>query len=294
MSDRLKDRLATAAFWAAAVLVTVLLAWLLAWILGRGLRYVDWSFLSFPPSNFEAGGGIGPQLFNSVWLLLISMLITVPVALFSAVYLAEYSGPGFFSSAIRLSLETLTSLPSIVIGLFGLLVFVNFAHLGYSVLAGALALTVLNLPAMVRIAEEALRAVPSELREASLALGVDHWETVRRVVLPAAFPSLLTGLILIAGRVFGEAAALLYTAGMSSPDISFTELDPTSPRSPWNLLRAGETLAVHIWKVNSEGVVPDARRVADGSAAVLVLVVLLFNLGARWAGRRMSRKMTGL
>ncbi len=293
MSDRLRDRLATAGFWTVAALVVALLVWLLGWTLYHGLRYVNWGFLTSPPSNIMAGGGIGPQLFNSVYLLVVSMLITVPIALFGAIYLAEYAKQGPLSSAIRLSLETLASLPSIVVGLFGLLVFVNFAHLGYSVLAGALALTVLNLPAMVRISEEALRAIPRELREASLALGAGDWETIRRVVLPAAFPSLLTGLILVAGRVFGEAAALLYTAGMSSPDISFAQLDLTSPRSPWNLLRAGETLAVHIWKVNSEGVVPDVRRVADGSAAVLVLVVLLFNLGARWVGRRMSRRMTG-
>ena len=293
MKGRSADRAATMAFWAAAGFVILLLAFLLGRTLYYGLPHISWDFLTGPPSNFKAGGGVGPQLFNSLYLLVISMLITVPLAVTGAIYLAEYAKEGPLASAIRLSLETLASLPSIVVGLFGLLLFVNLAGWGYSALAGAMALTVLNLPAMVRIAEEALRAVPRELREASLALGVPKWVTIRKVVLPAAFPALLTGVVLISGRVFGEAAALLYTAGMSSPNISLAQLDPTSPRSAINLFRPAETLAVHIWKVNSEGVIPDIRRVADGSAAVLVLVVMVFNLLARWLGRRVGNRLMG-
>ncbi len=293
MKGQIADRVATAALWGMAAFVVLLLAFLLGRTLYYGLPHVTWTFLTSPPSNFQAGGGVGPQLCNSLFLLVISMLVTVPLAVISAIYLAEYAKEGFASSAIRISLETLASLPSIVVGLFGFLLFVNLAGLGFSALAGALTLTVLNLPSMVRIAEEALRAVPRNLREASLALGVTQWQTIRKVVLPTAFPALLTGVIVISGRVFGEAAALLYTAGMSSPNISLVDLDPTSPRSALNLFRPAETLAVHIWKVNSEGVIPDIRRVADGSAAVLVLVVLLFNILARWLGRRIAARASG-
>jgi phosphate transport system permease protein len=179
-----------------------------------------------------------------------------------------------------------------VVGLFGLLIFVNMTGWGYSLMSGALALAVINLPLMVRISEEAIRSVPGELREASLALGATRWETMWRVILPSAFPGLVTGAIIAAGRVFGEAAALLYTAGMSSPILNFSDLNPLSPTSPLNPFRPAETLAVHIWKINSEALIPDVRRVADGSSAVLILVVLLFNICARWLGRRIYRRLT--
>ncbi len=119
-----------------------------------------------------------------------------------------------------------------------------------------------------------------------------HWQTITQVILPVALPGILTGTILAAGRVFGEAAALMFTAGMSSPPLDFSNWDPTSPTSPLNPFRPASTLAVHIWKINSEGIIPDAREVAAGASAVLVIAVLLFNLSARWLGRWIHRKMT--
>lgn len=293
MKAQTKDRLATWMFWAGAGLAVALLVSLLGYIIVRGSGAIDLAFLLGEPETRRAGGGIGPNIFNSFYLLFLSMALTVPVGLLGGIYLTEYARQNQITNLIRLSIETLTSLPSIVAGLFGLLIFVSMFGLGYSLAAGALALTVINLPLMVRLTEEALRTVPGELREASLSLGATRWQTIRRVVLPCAVPGLITGTIIAAGRVFGEAAALLFTAGMTTPHLDFGQLNILHPTSPWNPFRPGETLAVHIWKVNSEALIPDIRRVADGSAAVLLLVVLAFNLLARWTARRLRSRLEG-
>ncbi|MCL6448244.1 MAG: phosphate ABC transporter permease PstA [Armatimonadetes bacterium] len=292
MNARLADRLATVMFWLGAGTVLLILILLLVYILLHGFKSIDWHFLTAPPETIRVGGGIGPQIFNSFYLLFLTMLITAPIGLLAGIYLAEYAGRNRITETIRLCIEALTSLPSIVVGLFGLLLFVNKTGWGYSLLAGALALSVINLPLMVRISEESIRSVSDELREASLALGATRWQTIWRVVLPSALPGLITGGIIASGRVFGEAAALLYTAGMSSPNVNFHNWDIGSPTSPLNPFRPAETLAVHIWKINSESLIPDVRRVADGASAVLVLVVLLFNLSARWFGRYIYRRLT--
>lgn len=206
--------------------------------------------------------------------------------------MAEYAKPGKVTDLIRTCIEVLSSLPSIVIGMFGLLVFVNTTGWGYTILGGALALTVFNLPTMVRTTEDAIRTVPRELKEASLALGITHWHTIKTVILPTAFPSILTGAILAAGRVFGEAAALLFTAGLSTPRLDYTNWNPFSEQSPLNIFRPAETLAVHIWSVNTQGLIPDVEAVSSGSAAVLVISVLIFNLGARYLGSIIHKRAT--
>ena len=198
------------------------------------------------------------------------MLITTPLGLGAGIYLSQYAPDNKITRSIRTSIEVLSSLPSIVVGLFGLLVFVTYTGWGYSLLSGALALSVFNLPLMVRITEEAIGTVSNDQIEASLALGISKWKTITHVILPAAIPGILTGTILASGRVFGEAAALLFTAGMTSPDLDFSNWDLSSSSSPLNPFRPAETLAVHIWKVNTEGLIPDARQVADGASAILV------------------------
>jgi len=145
---------------------------------------------------------------------------------------------------------------------------------------------------MVRITEQGMSGVPAAQKEASLALGISKWKTIKSIMLPISMPVILTGTILAAGRVFGEAAALLFTAGMSSPRLDFTNWNPLSPTSPLNPFRPAETLAVHIWKINSEGLAPDAPQIAAGASAVLILTVLIFNLLARWVGRLMLKKFT--
>lgn len=293
MNSKTYDKIATIYFYLVAVFLVLFLLSLISYILYQGRTGFNLHFLTSPPKFMEAGGGIGPQLFNSIILLIITLIISVPIGLGAGLYMSEYAKPGKLTEIIRLSIETLSSMPSIVVGLFGLLVFVNMLHYGYSIVSGSLALTVLNLPVMARVSEDALKSVPNNLREASYALGSTKWQTILKVIIPTAIPGIITGVILTAGRIFGEAAALLYTAGMSTPTLNFTNLNPASPGSPFYIFRPAETLSVYIWKVNSEGLAPDARQIADGSAAVLLIMVLLFNILARWLGGLLHKKMTG-
>jgi phosphate transport system permease protein len=220
------------------------------------------------------------------------MLISIPLGVGAGIYMAEFAPANRLTDIIRTATETLASLPSIIVGLFGLLLFVQRLHMGFSVLAGALALTVFNLPIIERVAETSLRALPSGLREGSLALGMTRWQTIRTVLLPSALPGLVTGFILTAGRIFGEAAALLFTSGQSSSSLNWHDISLFSDTSPIGLFRPAETLAVHIWKLNSEGLVPDYRHIADGAAALLILFVLAFNVIARFLGRWLHRRIT--
>ncbi len=193
---------------------------------------------------------------------------------------------------MRTAIEILSSLPSVVVGLFGFLIFVVQFHFGFSILSGAIALTFFNLPLLTRSIETSLAQIPNLQREAGSALGLSRWETVIHIILPAAVPSIVTGVVLSAGRVFGEAAALIYTAGQSAPALNFTNWNPFNISSPLNPMRPAETLAVHIWKINSEGIMPDANAVSAGASAVLIIVVLLFNLSARKIGAQLYKKLT--
>ncbi|EXX84651.1 phosphate ABC transporter permease [Paenibacillus darwinianus] len=292
MNAKTADKIATALIVTIAAIIILILAGLLGYILIRGVGHISFDFLTSPPETIRAGGGIGPQLFNSLFLLVLTMIITIPLGLGAGIYMSEYAKPGRGTDFIRLVVEVLSSFPSIVVGLFGLLVIVNLFGFGFSLFSGALALTVFNLPLMVRITEQGLKSVPREQKEAGLALGLSKWKTIRSIMLPIAIPVILTGTILAAGRVFGEAAALLFTAGMSSPRLDFSDWNPLSPFSPLNPFRPAETLAVHIWKINSEGLAPDAPEIAAGASAVLIITVLLFNMIARWFGRYVHRKFT--
>ncbi|MFL2028750.1 phosphate ABC transporter permease PstA [Loigolactobacillus zhaoyuanensis] len=292
MNVKQQDKLATGVLYTIASLIILVLASLLAFILIQGLPHVTWHFLTTPARSFEAGGGIGIQLFNSFYLLVLAMLISVPLSLGAGIYLSEYAKKNWLTSLIRTSIEILSSLPSVVVGLFGFLIFVIQFKFGFSILSGALVLTVFNLPLLTRNVEESLASISSMQREAGLALGLSRWETVTRIIVPEALPGITTGMILGAGRVFGEAAALIYTAGQSAPALDFTNWNPFYIASPLNPLRPAETLAVHIWKINSEGIMPDAVTVSAGASAVLIIAVLLFNLSARWFGQHLYQKMT--
>ncbi|MGG3562235.1 phosphate ABC transporter permease PstA [Neobacillus rhizosphaerae] len=292
MNSKTADRIATGVFIAIAIIIVSILIGLFYYILVNGLKHISLDFLTTPSSNVRAGGGIRDQLFNSIYILVITMIIAVPLGVGGGIYMAEYAKPGKITDIIRSCIEVLASLPSIVIGMFGLLMFVNVTGWGYTILGGALALTVFNLPVIVRVSEDALRSVPRDLKEASLALGITHWHTIKTVLLPSAFPSILTGAILASGRVFGEAAALLFTAGLSTPRLDYANWNPFSAQSPLNIFRPAETLAVHIWSVNTQGLIPDVEEVSNGSAAVLVISVLIFNLLARWIGSLIHKKIT--
>ncbi|MGG0736715.1 phosphate ABC transporter permease PstA [Niallia taxi] len=292
MNSRVADRIATSVFVAIAIVIVSVLVGLFSYILFNGVSHISLDFLTNPSSNVRAGGGIRDQLFNSFYILFITMIITVPLGVGGGIYMAEYAKPGKVTNTIRTCIEVLASLPSIVIGMFGLLMFVNLTGWGYSILGGALALTVFNLPVMVRVSEDALRSVPRDQKEASLALGITHWHTIKTILLPTAFPSILTGAILASGRVFGEAAALLFTSGLSTPRLDYANWNPFVENSPLNIFRPAETLAVHIWSVNTQGLIPDVEDIANGASAVLILSVLIFNLGARLIGSLIHRKLT--
>lgn len=293
MNAKRADKIATAVLYGIAGFVIVILAALLGYILIQGLPHLSWKFLTSPSTGFSAGGGIGIQLFNSFYLLMITMMISFPIALGAGIYLNEYANPkSRMTGLIRTSIEILSSLPSVVVGLFGFLVFVVQFKLGFSILSGAIALTFFNLPLLTRSVEDSLRTVPDIQREAGAALGLSRWETVGHIILPAALPSIVTGLVLSAGRVFGEAAALIYTAGQSAPALDFSDWNPFNISSPLNIMRPAETLSVHIWKINSEGIMPDAAAVSAGASAVLIIAVLIFNFLARYLSNYLFKRLT--
>ncbi|NMM65617.1 phosphate ABC transporter permease PstA [Clostridium sp. P21] len=293
MNAKLKDKIWTGILYVISGFVILLLMALIGYILYKGGNSLNPSFLFGKPKVGEAGGGIGPQLFNSFYMLVISLIITVPFGVGAGIYLAEYAKEGLLLNIIRLCIETMASLPSIVVGLFGLLVFVGMTNWGFTLLSGALAITVLNLPSLTRVSENAIVAAGKSVKEASLGLGATKWQTIKNVILPSAIPQILTGIILASGRIFGEAAALLYTAGMSAPVLPFDNFSLVGKSSPFSVMRPAETLSVYIWKLNSEGMVPDATAIANRSSAVLIIMVLLFNLIARILGKKIYESYAG-
>ncbi|MBC6357087.1 phosphate ABC transporter permease PstA [Lactobacillus helsingborgensis] len=292
MNAKRINRIATGVIYFLVGIVVLLLVGIIGNILVSGVPQLSWHFLSSASSSFEAGGGIRDQLFNSLYLLLLTLIISLPIALGAAIYLAEYAPDNWFTQLIRTTIEILSSLPSIVVGLFGYLLFVVQFGLGFSILAGALALTFFNLPTLTSNIEEAIKGVPQTQREAGWALGLSNWKTIHGIVLPAALPGIITGVILSAGRVFGEAAALIYTAGQSGSTVDYSNWNMFSPTSFLNIMRPAETLAVHIWKVNTEGIIPDVNVVSAATSALLIIVVIIFNFGARALGNWIYKRLT--
>lgn len=288
-----QDKIATVVLTVIVGFVIAMLAAIVLYILVSGAgKLFDISFLTGKPQQFKAGGGIGPELFNSFYLLFLTLLISVPISLGAAIFLSQYAPDNWMTAAAKTAIETLSSLPSIVVGLFGFLFFVLYMGWGFSIIAGAVALTMFNIPILVRVIQQALEDVPRSQRDAALAMGLTRWEATIHVLLPAAMPAIVTGIVLSAGRVFGEAAALIFTAGQSAPVLDFMCFDFSSPSCPWNVFRPAETLAVHIWKINSEGVVPDLDAVSNGTAAVLIVCILGFNVIARFVGKALEKRLT--
>jgi phosphate transport system permease protein len=238
-------------------------------------------FLIDLPSELHSGGGIGPQIFNTVYLAVLSTALTVPLAIAAGVYIARFARAPFIVTFLRGALDSLASLPSVVYGLFGFLVFVVHMRAGYSLLAGALTLALLNLPMVVSVTEESLRDVPRELEDASLALGATPLQTIWHVTLPAAWRGILGAVVLGVGRVFAESAPLMLTAGTAVSRATAYSLNP---------FRGGETLAVHLWYVNSVGLSPDRVDVSAGTAAVLVVLVGAMDTLAARLRRSRSRR----
>lgn len=246
----------------------------------------------FPGVMAGKSGGIGNQLFNTVYLVILSLIFSCLIGIPAGIYMALYAGQSKLVHFLRICIEALSSLPSIVIGLFGYLVFVLWTGMGWTLFGGALTVSILCIPLISTTTEDALRALPTDYLEGSLALGSTKWYAIRKVLLPAAFPRIMTGIILAAGRGFGEATALMYTAGMSTI-INWDSMNVLGPTSPLNPFRPGETLALHIWTLRSEALASNSTDVANVSAAILVVVVLIFSLSARFMTVRIQKKQSG-
>ena len=283
MNAKQIDSMTTGLLWLAGLAILALLAAFLGYILYNGLPALSLDFILGKPKEMEAGGGVGPQLFNSFYILILSMVVSIPLAVGEGIYLAEYAKPSRLTNAIRLSTECLATVPSIVLGLFGMILFVNFLGVGFSIIGGALTLMLLNLPVLVRVTEETLRTIPETYREASLALGATKWQTLWKVILPVAMPGIITGITLTAGRALGETAILIFTSG-TTVSRHFPDFD---------LFAGGETLAVHMWYVMSAGLIPDKELIADGIGALLIVTILIFNLLFAIPARVMQRRALG-
>lgn len=281
MSTRMSDRIATLLMWLSGIVILGILATFLIYMLYKGVPVLSWKFIAGMPSDINPGGGVGPQFFNSFYILLLSLLFSIPVAIGAGVYLAEYAADNRLTDMIRLSTESLATVPSIVLGLFGMIIFVNMMGMGFSIIGGALTLMLLNLPVLVRVTEESIRTVPVQYREASLALGATKWQTIWRVVLPNALPGIITGITLTAGRALGETAILIFTAG--------TTVSRQLPN--FDVTAAGETLAVHMWYVMAVGLVPDRVDIANGIGALLIVTILIFNLMFTIPGKILQRRL---
>ncbi|MFR0952820.1 MAG: phosphate ABC transporter permease PstA [Coprococcus sp.] len=244
----------------ATFITFALLLFLIFYILINGIPYIKPSLFSLHYTSDNAS--VIPALINTVVMTLLSLLIAVPFGIFSAIFLVEYAGKGNkFIEVIRLTTETLSGIPSIVYGLFGMLFFVNTLKWGFSVLAGAFTLSIMILPLIMRQTEEALKAVPDSYREGSFGLGAGKLRTVFRIVLPSAVPGILAGVILAIGRIVGETAALIYTAG-------------TVAQVPKNVLGSGRTLAIHMYMLSSEGLYMNQ---AYATAVILLVLVVVIN-----------------
>lgn len=244
----------------SAILTFTVLIFLIAYILIHGVPYLKPSLFSMNYSSENAS--LMPALINTIIMTLLSLLIAVPLGIFSAIFLVEYASRGNkFVEIIRLTTETLQGIPSIVYGLFGMLFFVTTYGWGFSLLAGAFTLSIMVLPLIMRSTEEALKAVPDSYREGSFGLGAGKLRTVFRIVLPSAIPGILAGVILAIGRIVGETAALIYTAG-------------TVADFPKSVMSSGRTLAVHMYNLASEGLYMDQ---AYATAVILLVVVVGIN-----------------
>lgn len=254
------------------VLTFTVLLFLIVYILVHGVPYIRPSLFAFTYTSDNAS--LMPALINTISMTLLSLIIAVPLGIFAAIFLVEYAKRGNkFMGVIRLTTETLSGIPSIVYGLFGLLFFVNTLGWGFSLLAGAFTLAIMILPLIMRTTEEALKAVPDSFREGSFGLGAGKLRTVFRIVLPSAVPGILAGVILAVGRIVGETAALIYTAG-------------TVANIPDSVMGSGRTLAVHMYNLASEGLYMDQ---AYATAVVLLILVVGINTLSGVIAKRLAK-----
>ena len=275
---RVYNRGMRALVWLCAGLTCALLVFLIGYIFCRGIPGLTWELLSGQTSYIKNTIGILPNILNTLYIILVAMVIVLPLGVGAAIYLTEYAENRRLVSLIEFAAETLTGIPSIIFGLVGMLFFVQKMNLQAGVLAGGLTLVVMILPTILRTTQESLKTVPQSYREGALGLGAGKWHMIRTVVLPASVDGIVTGCILTVGRIVGESAALLFTTGMSNELLA-----------PWEAVlpnRAGTTLTVAMYKFAKERGQFD---VAFAIAAILLILTLLINLAAQYAGKKLKK-----
>jgi phosphate transport system permease protein len=278
MSAKTSQKLAMAFIWGAGLLTILILLSIIVYVLVQGLPALSLDLLVSPPRGGVSGeGGISTAIVSTLYLLVLTIAILVPPGIGAAIYLAEYARNNWFTRIIRYGVDTLAGIPSIVFGLFGFAVFVTALHFKFSILSGALTLVCLLLPTLIRTAEEAIKSVPPGYREASLALGTTKWQTIRHIILPAAMPGIITGIILCIGRAIGETACLYVTMGGSAA-------------MPTSFLSGGRTLALHLFYLATE-TTAFAKAMATG--IFLIVIIIAVNALTNYVSQRFQQKIRG-
>lgn len=276
---KIKDGILNLLMFLSAGLICGLLLGLLGYILYRGVPNISWMLVSTKPSLLRGTVGILPNILNTLYIIIITLIIVLPLGVGAAIYLNEYAKNKTLVRVIELATETLGGIPSIIYGLVGMLVFVQFFSLGTSLMAGAMTLVIMTLPTIIRTTQESLKTVPKAYREGALGLGAGKWYTIRTVVLPCVIDGIVTGCILSVGRVVGESAALLFTAGMANELLSVPEAMQAG--------NAGSTLTVAMYVYAKER---GQFEVAFAVAAILLVLTFLINMSAKIAAGRLKQK----
>ena len=263
--------------WLAASITAALTLFLLGYVLVKGLPNITWELLSTKPSYLRGTVGILPDILNTLYIILTTLLFVLPLGVGAAIYLTEYATNKRLVTMIEYAAETLSGIPSIIYGLFGSLFFCQFMDLDKSLLAGAMTLVIMNLPTIMRTTQESLKTVPQSYREGAFGLGAGKWRVIRTVVLPNCVEGVITGCILSVGRIVGESAALLFTAGFAHALNGFFE----------GLFSSGSTLTVALYVYATE---EGNFEVAFAIAAILMILTLLINLSATLIGKHFERK----
>jgi phosphate transport system permease protein len=276
LDPRIVQALAKTLLWAFTGFTLLILIFIIVDISVQGLPQVTSAFLLQDPQDMGRAGGIFSTIAATAYVTLLAILLASPLGVGTAIYLTEYTREGWATRIIRFGAECLAGVPSIILGLFGFVLFVLKLGLGWSVLSGGLTLTIMVLPIIIRTSEEAIKAVPQEYRQACYSLGMSQWQTITRIVLPSALPGITTGIMLSVGRSLGETAVLLFTAGAAL-------------RTPLSLFDSGRTMAVHFYILAREGIsMPNAY----GTAAILIISILLINLTAYSLMQRLMKRYT--
>ena len=260
-------------------IICLILLGLIGYILYRGLPHITPQFLTSKPSLIRETVGILPNILNTIYIILITLVIVLPIGVGAAIYLNEYAENKKVVRIIELATETLSGIPSIIYGLVGMLIFVQFFSLGTSLLAGSLTLVIMTLPTVIRTTQESLKTVPQGYREGSLALGAGKWYMIRTVVLPSAIDGIVTGSILSIGRIVGESAALLFTAGMANEVLGI--VDAVKPGN------AGSSLTVALYMYAKER---GEFEIAFAIAAILLVLTFVINMSAKLTAKMLKKK----